>query len=92
MLCFRDKTFCSSDCERVMCHRHFGPADQAAADRWWNGPGAPVAFADFSGRCSDYLPPLPAENGAGRQSASEAKTDRPTAPREEQDQAPSGAS
>jgi hypothetical protein len=35
---------------------------------------------------------IPVENDAHRQSASEAKTDRPTAPREEPDQAPSGAS
>ena len=31
MICFRDMTFCSSDCTNTACHRHFGADDKAAA-------------------------------------------------------------
>ena len=56
MLCFRDMTFCRSDCTNKECWRHFGPDDQAAA-RAWLGEDAPVDFADFSHDCPDYQPP-----------------------------------
>lgn len=68
MLCFRDMTFCGSDCTNTQCGRHYGPKTKAEAERWWrrdftdaskeNGP--PVAFSDFSGDCEDYAP-LPHE-------------------------------
>lgn len=54
MICFRDKTFCGSDCTNTDCHRHFGASEQAAADAWWGKPGAPVAFSNFSASCADY--------------------------------------
>lgn len=59
MMCFRDKTFCSSDCTNALCHRHFGEDERAAARRWWghDPDNAPVAFADFSADCTDYAPP-----------------------------------
>lgn len=57
MMCFRDMTFCSSDCVRITCFRHYGPDDREAARKWWgddeNGP--PVAFGDFSKDCPDYI-------------------------------------
>lgn len=59
MLCFRDMTFCNSDCTNTACPRHYGPDDKAAAEKWWGKPGAPVAFADFSGGCPDYKPQAP---------------------------------
>lgn len=57
MLCYRDTTFCSSNCTNTDCHRHFGEAQQKAADLWWGKPGAPVMFADFSVSCPAYQAP-----------------------------------
>lgn len=54
MICFRDMTFCSSDCTNTACHRHFGADDRAAAEKWWGGPDAPVAFSDLSLTCQFY--------------------------------------
>jgi hypothetical protein len=45
MLCFRDKTFCSSKNHRPDCDRQWTLELEAAAEKWWGGPGAPVAFA-----------------------------------------------
>ena len=59
MICFRDKTWCGSDCTNRACHRFFGPAQAAAARDWWphDPENAPVSFADYSGNCGDYQPP-----------------------------------
>lgn len=70
MICFRDMTFCGSDCVNEGCHRHFGEDDKEAAERWWNPTGkklkevhsiedmsAPVAFSDFSDDCKEYVKP-----------------------------------
>lgn len=89
MLCFRDMTFCGSDCTNVACPRHFGPDDDEATKRWWGGSGAPVAFGDYAPRCADYTPPTSAdaslavvgEGGKGSASAIGAvavTSDRPT--------------
>lgn len=56
MICYRDMTFCASDCTNTACHRHFGPEDSAAARRWWGSDDAPVSFAYFSADCPDYKP------------------------------------
>ena len=52
MLCYRDMTFCSSDCKNEECFRHFGAEQKVGADKWWdtfNTPGsAPIVFNDFS--------------------------------------------
>lgn len=56
MICYRDMTFCSSDCTNAECPQHWDDAKQAAADKWWGKPGAPVAFADFSHACDRYVP------------------------------------
>lgn len=58
MICFRDMTFCSSDCTNALCHRHFGPDERQASIRWWGSDEAPVAFSDFSNRCDEYTPPV----------------------------------
>lgn len=57
MMCFRDMTFCSSDCTNEGCLRHFGEADKEAAKRWWGGDDAPVAYCDFSPMCVLYAAP-----------------------------------
>jgi len=55
MICFRDMTFCSAECATTDCARNWTPEQQEAARKWWRGNDAPVAFADFSGDCPDYL-------------------------------------
>ena len=74
MICYRDMTFCSAACLTRDCHRQFTSEDQARADRWWGKTGAPVAFANFSGKCPKYAPKDgttgrqlgPVEGGANR--------------------------
>lgn len=57
MICYRDMSFCGSDCVNTECRRHFGPSEKSAAERWWGGPDAPVAFMDFSKDCEQYQEP-----------------------------------
>ena len=56
MMCYKDMTFCWSDCTNTSCHRYFGATQEKEADMWWGGPNAPVALSDFSGSCPDYKP------------------------------------
>lgn len=57
MLCFKDKTFCSSDCINKNCHRNF-TEEEKNLSILWGGPDAPVAFSDYSENCSDYKAPF----------------------------------
>lgn len=63
MMCFRDKTFCGSDCTRKTCWRHFGAADRVAARAWWSHDpdNAPIAFAPLHEMRPDYQPPATTE-------------------------------
>lgn len=54
MINYRDMTFCSAKCANKECQRQFTPEEEVKAKLWWDGDGAPVAFADFSGGCEDY--------------------------------------
>ncbi len=56
MICFKDRTFCASDCVNKYCFRHFGDDDKYASRLWWSHDpdNAPVAFADFSKDCEGY--------------------------------------
>ena len=56
MICYRDMTFCASDCRNTQCRRHFGPAEREGARKWWGHypDNAPVAFSDYSKDCEDY--------------------------------------
>lgn len=58
MICFRDRSYCAAGdkCQTTPCGRRFTAEDAADAERWWGGPGAPVAYADFETRCEDYAP------------------------------------
>jgi hypothetical protein len=58
-LCYKDRTFCASDCTVSDCYRYFGPAQREGARAWWSHDpdNAPISWTDFSGRCSDYTPP-----------------------------------
>ena len=57
MICYRDKTFCGSDCVNLSCGRNFTPEDRERARAWWGGDGAPVAYANFKDRCDEYIAP-----------------------------------
>jgi hypothetical protein len=55
-LCYRDMTFCASDCINTDCTRHFGEAEREGSRLWWNHDpdNAPIAVADFSDVCEHY--------------------------------------
>ena len=56
-LCYKDKTFCKSDCVNTQCHRNFSPQVSAEADAWAESFGldyAPIALSDFSNDCGGY--------------------------------------
>jgi hypothetical protein len=60
MICFKDKTFCASDCVNSDCWRYFGAKGEGEARRWWSkrpNETPPVAFADFSRDCPEYKKP-----------------------------------
>ena len=56
MLCYKDMTFCSSDCVNKSCLRYFSDFHKENSRKWWSHDpdNVPVAFSDFSGYCDDY--------------------------------------
>ena len=54
MICYKDMTFCYSDCANEKCYRFFGEKQNNEAAAWWGSDDAPVAFSDFSEKCPDY--------------------------------------
>lgn len=60
MLCYKDKTFCGSNCMNTYCYRYFSEHDKLAARCWWSHDpdNAPIAFSDFSDTCKGYINPL----------------------------------
>lgn len=57
MFCFKDMTFCDSDCTNTKCHRFFGDQKRAEAIVWWGGTDFPIAVANFSKDCDGYKKP-----------------------------------
>lgn len=61
MICFLDRTFCSSDCTNSECSRNLTPELRAGARRWWGRDCAdediPIAFTDYKTGCNRYLAP-----------------------------------
>jgi hypothetical protein len=57
MICYKDKSFCMSDCVTTECDRHWSDRKAADAEKWWGKPNAPVAFIDFSKDCQVYRAP-----------------------------------
>lgn len=58
MICYKDMTFCCSDCTNSKCERHWDDKKRADARKWWGSDeGVPVAFADFSPTCESYEKP-----------------------------------
>jgi hypothetical protein len=50
-LCYKDKTFCRSDCANTTCFRFMYRGLIKEADDF----GLPIAVADFSVDCKDYI-------------------------------------
>jgi len=63
VICFRDTTFCASDCTKQECSRFYGDKEREAAAEWWGKTGAPVAFAAFHRACPTYSPRPQKETG-----------------------------
>ena len=57
MMCYKDMTFCASDCTNTECHRNFTETVREEAIRWWGSEDVPVAYTDFSSSCDEYTPP-----------------------------------
>lgn len=65
MICFRDKSFCGSDCINSDCTRYFSDADWEEAKKWWGADeNIPIAFDDFAKDCPAYVAPKPKEECA----------------------------
>lgn len=58
MLCFKDQTFCSARCANFDCFRNFTDEVHQQSRQWWahDPDNAPIAFSDFSDKCSEYRP------------------------------------
>lgn len=52
MICYRDMTFCSSDCQSYKCERMLSNSQAKEAERF----SLPICFSDFSKDCKDYEP------------------------------------
>lgn len=55
MICYRDQCYCASDCINRECDRYLSEKVHTEARKWWGKDGAPIATADFSVECKDYL-------------------------------------
>lgn len=53
MICYLDKTFCSSEVEEHTCGREFTKEHAKNAEKWWGGKDYPVAYADFCNQNSN---------------------------------------
>lgn len=56
-ICYKDQTFCSSDCKNPTCFRHWTDELHQQAREWWSHDpdNVPVAFSDFSKTCGAYM-------------------------------------
>ena len=52
MLCYRDMSFCRSDCTNQACFRFISEAVVEGSER----TGLPLATCDFSESCKDHQP------------------------------------
>lgn len=57
MICYLDMTFCIADCQRN-CRFKLTQEIEDQAKQWWDGMRGdpPIAVADRSDGCNDYLP------------------------------------
>lgn len=57
MICYKDRTFCNSDCINTSCFRNFTDTERRGTRMWWSHDpdNVPIAMADFSKDCGDYI-------------------------------------
>lgn len=57
MMSYKDRTFCKSDCTNSDCYHYFGEYQLESARKWWSHDpdNAPIAWADFSVGCEEYM-------------------------------------
>lgn len=53
MICYKDRTFCDSDCTRSDCYRHLSEADSRKAQEL----NLPVSWSDCKTGCPYYTKP-----------------------------------
>lgn len=51
MICYKDKTFCASDCVKEDCYRYLSYEEDHRAKRC----GLNIAISDCSHECKDYV-------------------------------------
>lgn len=61
-LCYRDRSYCASDCVNHTCSRFVSPAIAADAARL----GLPISYTDYRTRCGSYIPPGEPPNAGAR--------------------------
>lgn len=56
MMCYKDQSFCKSDCENTRCFRnmYWVYTDEKAKAYFKENPWMPVSVADFSKDCKEY--------------------------------------
>jgi hypothetical protein len=60
MMCYGDRTFCTGDgCQKFIngCGRSLTEDILKQAERWWGGPGAPLARFETPRELECYVPP-----------------------------------
>jgi hypothetical protein len=57
MINYKDRTWCGSDCINTDCPRNMTPDEYDRAKVWWGSVPVPIAFADLSKDCPDYIAP-----------------------------------
>lgn len=62
MISFKDKSFTKHP--QCNCARKWTPELAAQAEKWWGGPGAPVAFVAGCTDCFGKTVPSPTDKGA----------------------------
>jgi len=59
MMCFKDMTFCTAECDNHKCSYKLTPDVISSAQVWWGGGDAPIAVADRSDGCAAFVPVYP---------------------------------
>lgn len=67
MLCYRDKSWCSSylrlECVNHNCNRAFTEQDREYAKQWWGGSDFPLAVGEFKEEGCGFVPKSDEVNG-----------------------------
>ena len=57
MICYKDMTFCNSNCTNRACSRFVSEDVKEGARNWWGSDDYPIALSDFSDTCEAYEAP-----------------------------------